>query len=702
MQESQGYDLMSHFRAYSMDSDNNSSNSSGGECPSKEQINFISLCVLIGQFVASLVILVILSFTQKRRRLGPNCLWGVPGLPVPVDFLVTPRYRTVYTVIFGVMATSILQVFQTSNIPDGFNNLYDKLFYKILLQPLILVAMLSLIYFPLFACVRAPRPWLGRILGLLYSILWFMGLFSSLVMKYGFLICNDTELVDILVDVAMNIPVVVAALIVVGWYMYKVVWGAVQLCRGSLALRGEEEMTESAETLFTTRNGQYQQLATARGRVTLGVKRYHLTHVKTLLKKPEPPVERTRLKEVVKKVKNYFFPYHSGFRFPLPFMGALVAMAMLLYQLTIRIVILGVSLTTILPSFYKETLEPLLSNLSILTNDSIYINELTQVSEIVYIGLPVLLCISPVLSFLLCLFLLVHMVGSVSKECKMLAKTGFKVPLPSPASRVPSAWKYIGYQIGFFVLAYSVYTVLMLVAGVVASGLYMGFRFFPDFTTLLLLSLIVPVGWSQLIFLAQSIVCRLVFFVDKKGKFIALTNTRLFNWFSFLLFFYNGFAGFVNAILRTLLASLFTILLLFRLDRVVLMRGFERFDFGHKAYLGFMYLDYTYNNAVVHVFIGLLKCSLGKRLRASARSILSQEEGEGEGRTVSCNGVQARNRWLVAYTLIRNPSLVKLTASNLVTRAAMDTSYEELELPSFATNTTVQRSDNDDEHEATA
>ncbi len=55
---------------------------------------------------------------------------------------------------------------------------------------------------------------------------------------------------------------------------------------------------------------------------------------------------------------------------------------------------------------------------------------------------------------------------------------------------------------------------------------------------------------------------------------------RLFNWFSFLLFFYNGFAGFVNAILRTLLASLFTILLLFRLDRVVLMRGFERFDFG--------------------------------------------------------------------------------------------------------------------------
>ncbi len=70
-----------------------------------------------------------------------------------------------------------------------------------------------------------------------------------------------------------------------------------------------------------------------------------------------------------------------------------------------------------------------------------------------------------------------------------------------------------------------------------------------------------------------------------------------------------------------------------------------------------------------------------------------------------CTDIQARNRWLVAYTLIRNPSLVKLTASNLATRAvAMDTSCTELE--PFVTNTIIQRSDNNssdgDEHEATA
>ncbi len=56
---------------------------------------------------------------------------------------------------------------------------------------------------------------------------------------------------------------------------------------------------------------------------------------------------------------------------------------------------------------------------------------------------------------------------------------------------------------------------------------------------------------------------------------------------------------------------------------------------GHKAYLGFMYLDHTYNNAVVHVFVGLLKCCLGEHLRESTHSLHSQEEGE--RRTVSCS-----------------------------------------------------------------
>jgi len=66
--------------------------------------------------------------------------------------------------------------------------------------------------------------------------------------------------------------------------------------------------------------------------------------------------------------------------------------------------------------------------------------------------------------------------------------------------------------------------------------------------------------------------------------YISLIPSRgLFNWFSYLFFFYNGFAGFIGAVMRSLMASIFSLLLLFRLDTVVLMRGFERFDYGISA-----------------------------------------------------------------------------------------------------------------------
>ena len=48
---------------------------------------------------------------------------------------------------------------------------------------------------------------------------------------------------------------------------------------------------------------------------------------------------------------------------------------------------------------------------------------------------------------------------------------------------------------------------------------------------------------------------------------------------------------------------------------------------GHQAYLGFVYLDYTYNNAVVHVFINLLRKSVQNHTsRESIQSVLSDEE----------------------------------------------------------------------------
>ena len=60
----------------------------------------------------------------------------------------------------------------------------------------------------------------------------------------------------------------------------------------------------------------------------------------------------------------------------------------------------------------------------------------------------------------------------------------------------------------------------------------------------------------------------------------ALCLRRIYNWFSYVLFFYNGFAGLVGAAVRIVYATLFSLLLLFRLDTVALPKQLWWWDFG--------------------------------------------------------------------------------------------------------------------------
>ena len=55
---------------------------------------------------------------------------------------------------------------------------------------------------------------------------------------------------------------------------------------------------------------------------------------------------------------------------------------------------------------------------------------------------------------------------------------------------------------------------------------------------------------------------------------------NLFSWFSFILFFYNGLAGFVGAVFRIAMSAVLSLILLFRLDEVALMKKFDSLDFG--------------------------------------------------------------------------------------------------------------------------
>ena len=57
---------------------------------------------------------------------------------------------------------------------------------------------------------------------------------------------------------------------------------------------------------------------------------------------------------------------------------------------------------------------------------------------------------------------------------------------------------------------------------------------------------------------------------------------RLYHLFSYVWLFLNLFVGLFSAFKRIITSAVLSLLLVMRMDRVVLMKGFERFDIGES------------------------------------------------------------------------------------------------------------------------
>ncbi|XP_064405980.1 stimulated by retinoic acid gene 6 protein-like isoform X2 [Halichondria panicea] len=581
-------------------------------------------------------------------------LW-LPSIAAPVSFLVRPRHRFIYILLFGLMSTQALFVLSTLNIPN-ISNTYANLFYLILLVPAGIVLILSLLYYPLFACVETQVPLVGHIIGFLYSSAWFTQyVIGDIIRDYYPTLCSaeSTVVVDvrlIVVTILTYLPIVLISFYIILWYLGQCIKDCIY-CAPSMR---NHEIHEDKDIEVTT-----------------GLSKHQIEHVRDLLKKrPQVLPPSTKFQFVLLKIKEELFPYNKDFRFPLAFSGALMAMILLLYQLSFLIASFGFIFVTDVSVDYIAHVQPLLQSAQAAAN-STFVRETLRITLDVlnagFIGVPVIVVLAPFVSLIVCGCLLFHMVASVSKQIRRFAREGFQKELPSPFSRVPSSWKYIGYQIGFFVFAWIIYALLFILAGIAVIIVFIFLTDLTEPTVVVLLYLLLPLLWTKVFLVLQSLICYCVFFADKKGKFIAIKNRGLFNWFSYLLFFYNGFAGFMGAVIRTLMASLFGLVLLFRLDTVVLMRGFETFDYGHNSFLGFLYLDYVYNNAIIHVFFNILLNPAAYKQPNHRNSSLVKQYGIKAGDdTAVITGNQTlksrriHNRWLLAYSLLNNPSLQEL------------------------------------------
>lgn len=135
---------------------------------------------------------------------------------------------------------------------------------------------------------------------------------------------------------------------------------------------------------------------------------------------------------------------------------------------------------------------------------------------------------------------------------------------------------------------------------------------------------------------------------------ITVDNKRLFSIMSYFFFFYNILLGVFSCLVRILKGMFLGVVFLSRIDRTSMMQGFQTWDQAFVAYLGFIHLLVAHSHPVMLVFCQLL---INRNKDGNLQE--SQEQAHPRELHFPRMSHQAINRWFLAVTLLRNPSLIK-------------------------------------------
>jgi hypothetical protein len=265
------------------------------------------------------------------------------------------------------------------------------------------------------------------------------------------------------------------------------------------------------------------------------------------------------------------------------------------------------------------------------------------------------------LSSFITLIHLFHLLACYRKHMKRLYRgdrSFLPAAKPAPVGMVTAALRYSGYQVAYAVWGWVLLFLLQFLAYVVIV-VAIKFKFIS--VDVLLLGLLPSITFALLIFVTQFLLAKFLLLHDR-GAYVNINNRRLFHILSFFLFFYNTLIGLFSCLRRIFTGMALGTVLVDRLDRSTLPRGWESFDPGFRSYMGYLLLEHTYSNPYLSTFLFLLQKETA-RAKLTTGGIKQPADTEMHSNSVqflSCHSKLMRNKWMVAYTLINNPSLLML------------------------------------------
>ncbi|XP_077989011.1 stimulated by retinoic acid gene 6 protein-like isoform X1 [Glandiceps talaboti] len=585
----------------------------------------------IAIFFASFATIVALSFLQRRKYLWLNKLKGRPGIIYPVNVLDDRKYRYSYAAAFGLAAGSVASFFiQSLFIGNPFSGLGP--IGKVLVLILI-VLIYGILYYPVFVCITMESI-VSYVIGTIYS--W---IFLSYQILQLFLCTGGFP---VWMTFLLLMPVILCAVFLsVRFPVFLVKLLLEYRDTGQLQINFVERMSKTYQAKYVK---------------TLLYGHNTLKNERQNEKVPENERELSiceRWQSRFKTIFNKIYVPRPGFRYSTRLLSTMVIAFIVIYELF---------LFTLFMANQIDKMEiPGIEGTRYWIHLTIIMLQLSAALTFAFSIVGMLLIMQNYRENMLAVYRGDHsLIPSVAEGGKLAI---------TPATRVVSASRYIGFQAAYMAWGYFIqFFVLWIGLEIVALsfgtpvGRQLLLAILESFGPVIAVGLVVTLG--------QYLMARFAFLQDR-GKSFALNNRRLFHNFTYFMFFYNVFLGMYSCLMRILKSVVIGAFMLSRIDQSTLPRKYERFDPGFRAYVGFLQLENAHTHPILVTFCNLLLQSTNTNTPTSGRDSMTREEfvvnmeiGDGDTApsskrimTEARRRQMIRNRWRVALTLVRNPGL---------------------------------------------
>ncbi|XP_024268701.1 STRA6-like isoform X1 [Oncorhynchus tshawytscha] len=574
--------------------------------------------------VPSFVIVVVLSALQRRSRHLPideklPFLNNRFGIVVPLDLMENLSNRWSYGFAFGAVSSSVLLLFSehymTFNVPP-----WAKAFVY-----LVGALEVGLAYFPFFACLSTPCREFGAVLGILYSLTWIIiTLWDTVMCPTGKILGSHQKLV-------YQWPTILSLVFLLGRFTYMLV----KAVRIRLQLETEDQ----------------DQL----------IQCHQAKHVQRLLRRI--PIEQ---KLEASWFQRRVYDWDPHFKFPNRMIGTSIISLIGLYTMTLA----DYSLSDY--AFDKlDVLKDQLKKLAFSCNETeIFVAMIPQFEEFAHVARKCWLA-TTIFASLTSVSYTFHVLACYRKHLKRLwaGEKAFlpeKFHNPNSAVSVAAITRYSGWQIaftlwGFLIVHFVQFVFALLFTYGVVLPIQNG-RVLEMLTNMgtILLTIGIVIG----LVILQVVLVQVFFLQDKispsdRKKPLALNNRKAFHNFNYFFFFYNVVMGLSNCILRLLTSCVVGTWLVSRIDRTIMPKGYESMDPGYSTWIGMIFADHYHNNPVMVCFCHLLLSNtMAKQQRTTEAASYSTFNNTSS--PDSARGSRARRRWMLLYTLMKNPRLILL------------------------------------------